>query len=161
MARNPEQIERDIEATRQRAVETVAALEEKISPGRMIDDAVAYVRHSDMGRRVGRNLRDTIIGNPMPVALLTVGAAWLAASTMMQRREPSSGIGAPISDEEIVVAGLEEGDRYATHRHLSRSLPSAPAGEAPSPDNLLGRTRAEKSAKESARIFEKGDKRMM
>lgn len=160
MARNPEQIERDIEATRQRAVQTVAALEERIAPGRMIDDAIAYVRHSDMGRRVGRNLRDTIVGNPVPVALLTVGAAWLAASTMMQRRE-HSGMGAPITDEEIVVAGLEEGDRYAVHTHLSRSLPSAPAGEAPSADNLLGQTRAEKSAAESARIFEKGDKRMM
>ncbi len=50
----------------------------RLSPGRMVDEALVYAREAgvaDFGRNLGRSVRD----NPLPVALVGVGLAWLMA----------------------------------------------------------------------------------
>ncbi len=81
--RRPEEIEDDIERTRAEVGATIDAIQEKLTPGQMMDQALQYLRSSgagDFGRNLGRQVRD----NPLPVALIGVGVAWLAMGGRMR-----------------------------------------------------------------------------
>ena len=81
-----EQLEREAEATRARIAATLAELRVRISPGHMLDEAIDYARDgngADMVRNLGRQATD----NPLPVALLGAGLAWL----MLARRKSRDG----------------------------------------------------------------------
>lgn len=70
------QIERDLEDTRARLDATLDALQQKLSPAQMVDQAMNWFKDgdsSDLGRTIGRSLRD----NPIPVALVGIGLGWL------------------------------------------------------------------------------------
>ena len=79
--RPPEEIERDIEATRAEMAETLDVIERKLAPGQLIDQAVDYLRAEGTGSRVG----EVIKRNPLPVVLIGVGLAWLALSELSGR----------------------------------------------------------------------------
>lgn len=78
-----EQLERDAEATRARIAETLAELRTRITPGQIVDQAIDYARDAGGGgdwiRHLGRQLAD----NPVPVALMGAGLAWMMTA---QRR---------------------------------------------------------------------------
>jgi hypothetical protein len=77
--KDPEAIERDIEATRDRIDSTLSELGDRLSPGQLLDQALAYVRDGAAGpRRFASNLGRTVQDNPVPVALVGIGLAWLA-----------------------------------------------------------------------------------
>jgi ElaB/YqjD/DUF883 family membrane-anchored ribosome-binding protein len=81
--RRPEEIEDDIERTRAEVGATIEAIQEKLTPGQMMDQALQYLRSSgagDFGKNLGRQVRD----NPLPVALIGVGVAWLAMGGRMR-----------------------------------------------------------------------------
>lgn len=69
-------IESDLEHTRARLDATLDALQQKFSPGQMVDETMAWFKESgggEFGRNLGRNVRD----NPIPVALIGIGLGWL------------------------------------------------------------------------------------
>lgn len=73
-SRNPEEIEQDIERTRSQMRSTLDAIEEKLAPQRLLETAMDTVREvvsADSG--IGRTIRN----NPIPLALMGLGAAWL------------------------------------------------------------------------------------
>ena len=77
-----EQLEHEAEATRARIEATLAELRGRISPGQIADQAFDYARQTgggDFVRHLGRQVAD----NPLPVALMGAGLAWLM---MSQRR---------------------------------------------------------------------------
>jgi hypothetical protein len=74
-----DEIERDIEQTRADVSATIDAIQSKLTPGQMMDQAITYLRTS-LPADFGRNLAETTRNNPMPVALIGVGIAWLAMS---------------------------------------------------------------------------------
>ena len=76
-------IERDLEETRERLGATIDALQEKLSPGQVVDQALGWVR-ANGGAEFGQNLMRSVRDNPMPVALVGLGVAWL----MMQGNRP-------------------------------------------------------------------------
>jgi len=78
MNRSAEEIERDVEETRGRLEETVEALKDKMSIGQIIDEAAGYFRGNggEAGEIVSR-LADQARANPLPLALIGVGLAWL------------------------------------------------------------------------------------
>src|SRR3569623_845703 len=81
-----EQLEREAASTRAQIAATLAELRTRISPGQMLDEAIDYARDgngADMVRSLGRQAAD----NPMPVALLGAGLAWL----MMAQRKSRNG----------------------------------------------------------------------
>lgn len=93
--RDPEAIRRDIESTRANLSETVDAIQQKLNPQRLKDEAVSTVREATVGRvedmaddamwkvkGAGYNVFETIKRNPVPSALLAVGLGWL----MMESR---------------------------------------------------------------------------
>ena len=73
---NPNEIERDLAQTRARLDATIDALQQRLSPGEMVDQAIGYVKESG-GGEFGRNLMLTVRDHPIPVALIGVGVAWL------------------------------------------------------------------------------------
>jgi ElaB/YqjD/DUF883 family membrane-anchored ribosome-binding protein len=77
--RRPEEIENDLNRTRAEMSSTIDAIQSKLTPGQMMDQAFAYARTSvpaDFGANLGNTIRD----NPVPMALIGVGIAWLMAS---------------------------------------------------------------------------------
>jgi len=74
--RRPEQIESEIEHTRAEVSATIDAIQSKLTPGQLMDQTLGYLRTSlpaDFGSNLSRSVRE----NPVPVALLGIGLAWL------------------------------------------------------------------------------------
>ena len=78
-----EQLERDAEATRARIAETLAELRTRITPGQIVDQAIDYARDAGGGGDWMRNLGRQLADNPLPVALMGAGLAWMMTA---QRR---------------------------------------------------------------------------
>jgi hypothetical protein len=74
-----DRIEEDLARTRARMDGRLSALQERLSPGQILDDLMAYFRGSE-GGDFARNLMSSVQNNPMPAALVGIGVAWLMAS---------------------------------------------------------------------------------
>lgn len=76
MNRSTTQIEREIEQTRAEIEGTLAALRSKMSLGEVVEEVTRHFRNSggsEMVRNFGRQVRE----NPLPLALIGAGLAWL------------------------------------------------------------------------------------
>jgi ElaB/YqjD/DUF883 family membrane-anchored ribosome-binding protein len=83
--KRPEQIENEIEHTRAEVSATIDAIQSKLTPGQLMDQTMGYLRTSlpaDFGSNLSRSIRD----NPLPVALLGIGLAWLMMGGQPGRR---------------------------------------------------------------------------
>jgi ElaB/YqjD/DUF883 family membrane-anchored ribosome-binding protein len=78
-------LEHEAEQTRARLEQTLGELRARMSPGQLMDQATDYFRHNS-ARAFVSNLRDEVVHNPVPVALIGAGIAWLALSGTMGRR---------------------------------------------------------------------------
>ncbi len=76
---DPSRIEHDLEQTRSRLGGNLNELQNRLSPGQVLDDAVTYFRGNE-GADFGRSLLESVRGNPLPAALTGIGLAWLMAS---------------------------------------------------------------------------------
>jgi hypothetical protein len=76
---DPDRIERDLSETRARLDGRLSELQERLSPGQILDDLMQYFRGSE-GADFGRNLLDSVKTNPLPAAVTGIGLAWLMAS---------------------------------------------------------------------------------
>jgi ElaB/YqjD/DUF883 family membrane-anchored ribosome-binding protein len=77
------QIETEVEQTRANVSGTLDALREKLAPGQMMDqlvDQVADYARGSGGAEFARNLGASVRDNPLPVALIGAGIAWLLLS---------------------------------------------------------------------------------
>ena len=72
-----EQLEREAEAARGRILSSLTELRERLTPGQVVDEMFDFTRDGRAGRFV-RNLGQQSIDNPIPVALIGAGIAWLA-----------------------------------------------------------------------------------
>ncbi|WP_137157201.1 DUF3618 domain-containing protein [Rhizobium sp. FKL33] len=80
--RDPADIERDIDGDRRRIEEKLDAIQERLSPGQMIDEVLGYMKTSGSAEFVS-NLGRSVKSNPMPVALMGVSLAWMMANQAM------------------------------------------------------------------------------
>jgi hypothetical protein len=127
-----EALRSDIELTRRRMDETIDALGERVQGRHLLDEVIGFFRHnsdtaSEAGTRVREKLSDTagkisetagnaasavvdtVKKNPLPILLLTAGAAWLAYNATRKPR-------ADVEDD------LEDSDRYDPDTHYDRPL---------------------------------------
>ncbi len=81
-SRRPGEIQAEIERTRGEMDRTLSAIENRLTPGQLVDQGIDYLKNSS-AREYITNLTGTVKYNPMPVALMGVGLAWLIA---MQNR---------------------------------------------------------------------------
>jgi len=77
--RSPDEILAGIERTRSELDSTLSAIEHRLTPGQLVDQGLDYLRHSGANEFV-QNLGGSVKHNPMPVALVGIGLAWLMAA---------------------------------------------------------------------------------
>jgi ElaB/YqjD/DUF883 family membrane-anchored ribosome-binding protein len=84
--RSPEEIEREIERTRNRMSQNIDELGDRLSPDNLKQDAKDAIRNvahdavsnvSEQARRTGSRLVDVIRENPLPVIAVGAGVTWL------------------------------------------------------------------------------------
>lgn len=121
--RTSDDIRREIERKRGEMDRTVDALERKLSPGQLLDHALWMVRGSESGSERARAVGDTVAGfakdHPIPVALMSAGAAWLAAESRSSdvgpgTRERAEGRVGPYMGDALDEGPLrDDGSRFA------------------------------------------------
>jgi vacuolar-type H+-ATPase subunit H len=84
---NPARIERDLDETRSRLGTHLNELQDRLSPGQVLDDLMGYFRGSE-GAAFGENLFANIRANP--AAITGIGLAWLMASNPRADATPHS-----------------------------------------------------------------------
>ncbi|MGG5288920.1 DUF3618 domain-containing protein [Pseudomonas shirazensis] len=84
--KDPDLLEQEINAKREHISDLVDALEQRLSPGQLMDQVLAYGKGN--GSEFLHNLGTTLKNNPVPATLTAVGMAWLA---MNQNRPFSPG----------------------------------------------------------------------
>jgi len=75
---SPEQIEDEIRDTRRDIDRTLDALQSKLSPGQLLDQALSCVKNG--GGEFTANLGRSISRNPVPMTLLGISLTWLMCS---------------------------------------------------------------------------------
>ncbi|RIL04609.1 MAG: hypothetical protein DCC71_13430 [Proteobacteria bacterium] len=98
--RTPEEIEREIEATRTNLEGTVEELGERLAPRRLVDDAVGRVRHSAArsASHAWSRASDSMRDNAIPLVLIGGGIAWWLASRRSERYDRYEGYERPWGD---------------------------------------------------------------
>ncbi|HWL66911.1 MAG TPA: DUF3618 domain-containing protein [Geminicoccus sp.] len=81
------EIEREVENSRDQVRRTLAELSERMSPGQLVDQAMDYMKTSngtELAQNLGRQVRD----NPLPLLLVGAGIGWLmlGGQPAVQRR---------------------------------------------------------------------------
>lgn len=69
------QLEREVEAQRQRIENRIGEIRERLSPGQLMDEVLSYTK--DGGKQFASGLGTTISNNPLPAVLLGVSLVWL------------------------------------------------------------------------------------
>jgi ElaB/YqjD/DUF883 family membrane-anchored ribosome-binding protein len=109
--RSPEEIESDIARTRADFSSTIDAIQHKLSPSEMMDNAVDYALSTTPGA-FSMNLVNSVRDNPIPVALIGIGIAWLfAADRRRVEYEPVTRY--PRSVRRPVYSGMDDADYLA------------------------------------------------
>jgi Protein of unknown function (DUF3618) len=83
-SKSPEEVQSEVRESRGEVEEALEAIEDRLSPGQLFDQAVDYLRSSsgtDFIRTLGIAIRD----NPVPVVLVGIGLAWLMLSGARSR----------------------------------------------------------------------------
>lgn len=83
--RSPEEIESDIERTRADFSSTIEAIQQKLTPSELKNQAVDYALSTTPGA-VSVGLVNMVRENPIPVAMIGIGFAWLLAAS----RQPTT-----------------------------------------------------------------------
>ena len=74
--RSAAELEREAEAARARVADTAESLRSKMTPGQMVDEVTGYMTGGDTGAAL-RNIKNQVRDNPLPLALVGIGLAWL------------------------------------------------------------------------------------
>jgi hypothetical protein len=77
--RPTETIEAEIARTRADIDATLSAIQDRLTPGQLVDQGLDYLRHSGANEFVS-NLGNSVKYNPLPVTLVGIGIAWLMVS---------------------------------------------------------------------------------
>jgi hypothetical protein len=89
-SRSAAEIEREVQQSRADIEHTLDAIQERLSPGQLVDQALDYFR-GGRGVDFARNLGDSIAQNPIPVTLMGVGLAWMMMSGQRSARDGDRG----------------------------------------------------------------------
>lgn len=76
--RRPDEILAEIDRTRGEMDRTLTAIEQRLTPGQLMDQSLDYLKHSGANEFV-HNLGGAAKNNPLPVTLVGIGLAWLMA----------------------------------------------------------------------------------
>lgn len=114
--RSPEEIEREVERTRANVSSTIDEIQSRLTPGQMMDQAVAYARTS-LPADFGANLSNTVRDNPVPVALIGVGIAWLMSSS--RYADGQARLRRQMAEHDVLVGADTGESREGALRHAA------------------------------------------
>ena len=116
MSMETDRIEADVNQSRHRLNDTLAALGDKLSPGQMLDEVMglAQGQAGDFAKKLGAQVKD----NPLPTLLIAAGVGML----LMNRHQggQSSGVSADDWHSEQRYRSLEQA-RWGTSRNAGES----------------------------------------
>ena len=84
-SKSPEEVQREARQSRAEVEQNLDAIQERLAPGQLFEQAVDYIRTSsgnDFLRNLGARVRD----NPLPIVLVGTGLAWLMLSRASSTR---------------------------------------------------------------------------
>jgi hypothetical protein len=120
-----DQIEADLARTRARMDDRLDQLQDHLSPRQMLNDVFAYFHGGD-GSDIAQDLVSRVRANPIPLALVGVGIAWLMASD--GTAGPAAMTGEPIVNRlrevdrsNVRIAG-EDQEAYRSRLDEARGL---------------------------------------
>ena len=87
-AKEPSAMEQEINYTRERIGRTVEELEQRLSPGQLVDQALGFAR--DHGGEFASNLAGSVRRNPLPMLVTGIGLMWLLKSQSSKGTPDSS-----------------------------------------------------------------------
>jgi hypothetical protein len=90
------QIEREVEETRRQLSRTLEELQNRVSPGLLVEKAIDYARDSTATNLV-RNLGWEVVENPTPLVVIGIGIAWLMFASGRTSRVATTN-GADVAD---------------------------------------------------------------
>ena len=114
-SKSADEVQREVRQSRAEVEDALEAIQDRLSPSQMFDQAVNYLRGSG-GNEFMRNLGATVRDNPVPVALLGTGLAWLMLSRARPRR--------PYDEDEDRPGGYGA-DYYGAGDYPAGSIPRA------------------------------------
>jgi hypothetical protein len=130
MTKSAADVEREVEASRGELDRTVEALKDKMTPGELFDEASRAM--GGAGRQVISKLVEQAKENPMPLAVMGLGLAWLMTSTSRPyepRSFASSASSGPGLGEKVREVGHKATDAlFSAKEKLGDAVTSA--GEA-------------------------------
>ena len=122
------EIEREVQQSRAEVEQTLDAIQARLSPGELLDQAVGYFRDG-RGGEFARNLGGPITQNPIPLTLVGVGLAWMMLAGQRSARNGDR-LGSAYADDwdddpdaiEQHYAGMAEGSM--AYLHTGADLPA-------------------------------------
>ena len=105
--RRPEEIQAEIERTRSDLNQTLSAIESRLNPSELFDQGVDYLRRSG-AREYVVNLGAAARQDPLPLALVGVGLAWLMMSGRDGSRVDRVRVGSPGPSIDEVRTGVRD-----------------------------------------------------
>ena len=141
--KEPSDMEQEINSTRERIGRTVEELEQRLSPGQLVDQALGYAR--DHGGDFAANVAGSIRRNPLPMIVTAIGILWLVKS---QSSKSKRQIYSPYDDTAGIYGnGGTAGDGSRLYRGSQSSRPSGYYGSGSGSDtDLYGTTSTDTSS---------------
>lgn len=128
-SKSPEEVQREVQQSRAEVEQTLDAIQERLSPGQMFEQFIDYMRSSN-GNEFMRNLGTRIRDNPLPVALVGAGLAWLMMSgARSERRRYADEDMFDEYPEERYGVGEYGGDYHGAAEYPGEYAHEAPFGE--------------------------------
>lgn len=147
MATETERLEHEAEQTRSDLEQTLGELRARMSPAQLVDQATDYFRNSS-GRAYLSNLRQEVVHNPVPIALIGAGIAWLALSGVIGRRNEGGGVASDWGSAAGLTDDLGHGGREPSGQRAKETAEdwARDAGDAIAETEDRWRGRAEDAA---------------
>ena len=114
------QVEMEVEEQRHRLEDRVNEIQERLSPGQLVDEFLSYAKNSG-GREFMTNFGRTVQANPLPIALTGIGLAWL----MARANAPAEPAMESASDRDWDRRLSDNGQSYDRGDHLGEAYPYA------------------------------------
>jgi ElaB/YqjD/DUF883 family membrane-anchored ribosome-binding protein len=126
--RKPQEILAQIDRTRSDMDSTLTAIEQRLTPGQLVDQGIDYLRRSG-ANQFAANLGGSVRDNPLPVTLVGIGLAWLMAAGKAGNGRARAGVSTGQLGER--ASNAAQGDSEAigsVKQQMSGTLQSAREG---------------------------------
>ena len=107
------ELEREVEAQRQRIENRIGEIKDRLSPGQIVDELLSYTKNG--GQHFASNLGQTVTNNPLPAALLGISLVWLMSGQGPRLSMPHAETRPDTDYDDLPYATISGGMRRVGH----------------------------------------------